>query len=143
MTSMHFLISILVVLRVQYSTYITLLPSVLIHLTHSVDIHLPYSAVIFSLATHRFDYLFFVKLLFHAAASIHHSFRKLPLQQIFRRFSLITYYLHFHLAAHLTQNPISNHFFVTTRFYILCFHLTFYPEPGIFKIIASLWRCRV
>ena len=69
--SIHFSISLLVVFRVQYSTHITSLFPVLIYLTHSAGIHLPYLAAIFSLATHRFDNSLFVTLLFHAAASTH------------------------------------------------------------------------
>ena len=66
MTSIHFSISLLVVFRVQCSTLFTSLLPVFIHLPHSAGIHLLYSAAIFSLATHRFDYSFFAMLLFYA-----------------------------------------------------------------------------
>ena len=73
-TSKHFSVNLLAVLRVQYFTRFTSPLPVLIHLPHSAGIHLRYSAAIFSLATHRFEYSFFATLLFHAAASTHLPF---------------------------------------------------------------------
>ena len=83
MTSTHILISVLVVFIVQYFTFITF----------SSIYPFTVSAAIFSLATHRFDYSFFVSLLLHSAASIHLPFLEATSPIIFPQFfhsSLIT-----------------------------------------------------
>ena len=121
-TSIHFSIGLLVVFKVQYSTVITSLIPVLMHLPHSAGIHLPYSAAVFSLPTHRFDYLFFAMLLFHAAISTH-----LP----FSSSSPINFPICFHSSLN-TGTSISQHMSpktplaITPRFHIICSHLNLY-----------------
>ena len=98
-TSIHFSISLLVVFRVQYFTFFTSPPPVLIHLPHSAGIHLPYSAAIFSLATHRFGNTIF------SCCSIHPSalFRSYLSNKLFTIF--FTYHLPFVLPSHATCHP--------------------------------------
>ena len=110
LTSIHRSLTLLVVFRIQYFTICTSSLPVFIHLPHSPDIHLPHSAPILSLATHRLDYSFFTSLLLHAATSTYLPFSEAASRAIYLHF--FTHHLPIVLLYYSTCHPKFHwHFF--------------------------------